>query len=318
VRLLREACAVVPVGVARAGGGEPVDYRLLPAPLSHAEGGPPEALPADARRALAPRPRGAFLHGSGAEASLESLWERHWRACAGAQARSRANGSLGSFASGEGGAPPGVAAEIPVEIAAEIPVAFGRTLQVRRRCGSACWFTFDELCARRVGRPSLGSADFLALSSAANGLFLSGVPVLEQSMRNEARRFVTLVDALYDARVQLWVASAAPLDEVVRPLLEGGAHAAAEGAEVEVGQPATGAAAALEVGRELGASYQPRAPASAQVPAPQGPSFEEAPVGGRFRVDGELAAFFTGKDEAFMLRRTVSRLKEMCRSEEEA
>ena len=82
----------------------------------------------------------------------------------------------------------------------------------------------------------------------------------------------------------------------------------------------------MEVGRELDGSNLPRASSSAEaasaVAAPvepttaesseKEPSFEEAPVGGRFRTDGELAAFFTGKDEAFMLRRTVSRLKEMC------
>ena len=39
--------------------------------------------------------------------------------------------------------------------------------------------------------------------------------------------------------------------------------------------------------------------------------FAEAPVGGRFRVDGELASFFTAKDESFMIRRTLSRLVEM-------
>ena len=41
------------------------------------------------------------------------------------------------------------------------------------------------------------------------------------------------------------------------------------------------------------------------------PSFAEAPVGGRYRVDGELASFFTAKDERFMLKRTLSRLTEM-------
>ena len=40
--------------------------------------------------------------------------------------------------------------------------------------------------------------------------------------------------------------------------------------------------------------------------------FSVAPVGGCYSVDGELASFFTAKDEAFMLRRTLSRLTEMC------
>ena len=41
-------------------------------------------------------------------------------------------------------------------------------------------------------------------------------------------------------------------------------------------------------------------------------SYADAPVGGRYRADGELAAFFTAADEQFMVRRTLSRLVEMC------
>ena len=41
-------------------------------------------------------------------------------------------------------------------------------------------------------------------------------------------------------------------------------------------------------------------------------SFADAPVGGRYRTDGELAAFFTAADKQFMVRRTMSRLVEMC------
>ena len=61
----------------------------------------------------------------------------------------------------------------------------------------------------------------------------------------------------------------------------------AEGAEVDVSQGAEG------------------------TPQPRVPSFAEAPVAGSYRVDGELAAFFTAKDEGFMLKRTLSRLTEM-------
>ena len=89
-----------------------------------------------------------------------------------------------------------------------------------------------------------------------------------------------------------------------------------------------GAEVAVDGGTQLhrhaGASYEHRSPppaagaaggggaAGAASGAGEGPSFEEAPVGGAYQADGELAAFFTAKDEAFMLRRTRSRLLEMC------
>ena len=67
--------------------------------------------------------------------------------------------------------------------------------------------SFYDLC----GRP-LGPADYLALAEAARVLILENIPQLGRSNFNEAKRFVTLVDALYEARVKL-VASAAAAPE---------------------------------------------------------------------------------------------------------
>ncbi|WP_101067035.1 cell division protein ZapE [Roseovarius salinarum] len=67
--------------------------------------------------------------------------------------------------------------------------------------------TFHELC----GRP-LGPADYLALADAARVLMLERIPQLGRSNFNEAKRFVTLVDALYEAGVRL-IASAAAKPE---------------------------------------------------------------------------------------------------------
>lgn len=66
---------------------------------------------------------------------------------------------------------------------------------------------FWELC----GQP-LGPADYLALADAVRVLMLDDIPRLSASSYNEAKRFVTLIDALYEARVRL-VASAADAPE---------------------------------------------------------------------------------------------------------
>jgi cell division protein ZapE len=67
--------------------------------------------------------------------------------------------------------------------------------------------SFYDLCAK-----PLGPADYLALADAARVLVLENIPLLSRSNFNEAKRFVTLIDALYEARVRL-ICSAAAVPE---------------------------------------------------------------------------------------------------------
>jgi cell division protein ZapE len=78
----------------------------------------------------------------------------------------------------------------------------GRALRVEREAAGVARFSFDELCAR-----PLGPADYLEIAERFHTVLLENVPRLSPSMREEAARFRTLVDALYEAKVKL-VASA--------------------------------------------------------------------------------------------------------------
>ncbi len=69
--------------------------------------------------------------------------------------------------------------------------------------------SFHDLC----GNP-LGPADFLAIAGAVRVLMIDDIPRLSRHNFNEAKRFVTLVDALYEAKVRL-VASAAAEAEML-------------------------------------------------------------------------------------------------------
>jgi cell division protein ZapE len=73
--------------------------------------------------------------------------------------------------------------------------------------------SFWDLCAR-----PLGPADYLAIAGAVRVLILEDVPLLSSENYNEARRFVTLIDTLYEARVRLIVTAA---DQPERLYLEG-------------------------------------------------------------------------------------------------
>ncbi len=68
---------------------------------------------------------------------------------------------------------------------------------------------FFDLC----GRP-LGAGDYLALADAVRVLILEDIPALSRHNFNEAKRFVTLIDALYEAKVQL-ICSAAAAPEML-------------------------------------------------------------------------------------------------------
>lgn len=58
--------------------------------------------------------------------------------------------------------------------------------------------TFDELCGS-----ALGAADYLAISEAVRVLFFEDIPQMSRAKNNEAKRFVTLIDTLYEAQVRL-------------------------------------------------------------------------------------------------------------------
>jgi len=74
----------------------------------------------------------------------------------------------------------------------------GRELLLERTAAGTVWTSFDRLCAQ-----ALGAADYLHLSHAFQTLILENVPQMGPDMRNEAKRFVTLIDALYETRTKL-------------------------------------------------------------------------------------------------------------------
>ncbi|MDZ5647277.1 cell division protein ZapE [Nitrospirillum sp. BR 11828] len=80
----------------------------------------------------------------------------------------------------------------------------GRTLPVPRQAKGVAWFTFDELC-----RQPLGAGDYLAIATHYHTVLLDGVPMLDPSLRNEAKRLMTFIDALYEHKVHLIMAAEA-------------------------------------------------------------------------------------------------------------
>jgi cell division protein ZapE len=83
---------------------------------------------------------------------------------------------------------------------AELDLAGGRTLHVPKSLKGVAVFSFKRLCSE-----ARGAEDYLAIAEAYHTVILVGIPRMGPELRNEATRFVTLIDALYEYKVKLFV-----------------------------------------------------------------------------------------------------------------
>jgi len=100
--------------------------------------------------------------------------------------------------------------ECPAHLAVQ-----GRDVVIERTAGGLARATFAELCEQ-----PLGPQDYLAIAERFHTLFIDGIPKITPENRYSARRFVTLIDALYEAKTRL-VALAAGAPEDLYPAGDG-------------------------------------------------------------------------------------------------
>jgi cell division protein ZapE len=85
----------------------------------------------------------------------------------------------------------------------------GHRFEIPEAIGGVARCSFSDLCER-----ALGASDYMALARAYHTLFIDGVPKMDIEMRNEAKRFTLLVDALYNARVKLVLSAETNVQEL--------------------------------------------------------------------------------------------------------
>jgi cell division protein ZapE len=95
----------------------------------------------------------------------------------------------------------------------------GRSIRVPEAAMGVARFTFEELCEQ-----PLGAADYLRIAQEFHTLVIDRIPVMAHAERNAAKRFIILIDTLYDNAVKL-VASAAVEPDAL--------YAAADGFEAQ-------------------------------------------------------------------------------------
>jgi cell division protein ZapE len=85
----------------------------------------------------------------------------------------------------------------------------GRKLHVPQAAHGCARFSFADLCEKPLGPP-----DYLAIAGHFRTVFVEHIPELGPADRNAAKRFVLLIDTLYDARVKLVATSAKPPEDI--------------------------------------------------------------------------------------------------------
>ena len=119
--------------------------------------------------------------------------------------------ALGSDAgSGSETAPGLVAAPEPAAAGGTLTI-LGRTVPVIRHAEGIAWFDFADLCGGPRSTP-----DYIEIARSFHTVVLSGVPVLDDDRRDPLRRFIHLVDELYDRNVNLILSAAAAPEGLYR------------------------------------------------------------------------------------------------------
>lgn len=85
----------------------------------------------------------------------------------------------------------------------------GRSVAISKAAEGVALVSFDELCAQ-----PLGPGDYLEIAARFHTMMIRDIPKLGPHNRNEAKRFVTLIDALYEAKVNLVCSAAVPPTEL--------------------------------------------------------------------------------------------------------
>ena len=222
---------------------------------------------------------------------------------------------------------------------------YGRNVHIPRSYNGVTLFKFDEICGT-----TLGPADYISLASTFHTFIITDIPVLTTALKNEARRFITLLDALYESRCKLVVTAAAGPDTLFFPDVLGAPSsppsAAATDANNQHTPPSTSVPDASNAGldpetfsdlyQDVTAPFRPHtSPYGAPTPALAPSALEDLPPAPLARAaaqsqsdeaalaraeaaataaapDFARGAAFVGEDERFACRRAASRLWEMC------
>lgn len=148
---------------------------------------------------------------------------------------------------------------------------------------------------------SLGPADYITIASTFHTVIIASIPILHLSSKNQARRFISLIDALYEAKCRLICLAEAELQHLFFP----------DGAEESARQKNVDNVDVLlaEAVGETRDVYRPNVSSYDYPKMDEHPNVTETTSSSAPAL--ETLSMFSGKDEQFAFKRALSRLLEM-------
>lgn len=199
---------------------------------------------------------------------------------------------------------------------------YGRIINVPAQHNGVAFFTFAEICGA-----VLGPADYITLTSTYHTFIVTDVPVMGFLNKNEARRLITLLDAMYEARCRLLITAVTGPDNIFFPEPPKTSETGGGEGEEAITSDAVYPETFSEIYQDLNSPFRPNvssynadtlAEDALEDDPPnrarrEGTSFTDE----RARRDSKAPDFanirgLTGEDEVFAVKRAESRIWEMC------
>ncbi|KAM6528397.1 hypothetical protein FALCPG4_009381 [Fusarium falciforme] len=184
-------------------------------------------------------------------------------------------------------------------------VVYGREIKTPQHYNGYVYWDFERLAE------SFGPADYITMASTYHTFIIDNVPILTHEKKNEARRFITLLDALYEARCKLIIRARNPPDTLFFPKKKSSAS----------GKPGNSDEPDDLYSETIAEVYQdqmsPFRPNVAYYDTKSSTSSYDPDQDSDFGLQKKPVNFsntsaFTGEDERFAYKRAISRLWELC------
>ncbi|KAJ4006807.1 hypothetical protein NW752_000892 [Fusarium irregulare] len=184
-------------------------------------------------------------------------------------------------------------------------VVYGRKVHTPRHYNGYVFWDFGDLVE------TFGPADYITMASTYHTFIIDNIPILTHATKNEARRFITLLDALYEARCKLIIRAQNPPDTLFFPKKKG----------LATGKPNNTNEPDDLISETIAEVYQdqmsPFRPNVAYYDTKSNTASYDPDQDSDFGIQTKPIDFanrsaFTGEDERFAYKRAISRLWELC------